>query len=391
MDDTFDHEDPNNRPEEIPMDDLDNYDEDNDEYFDVYDLEMMETIFSGGNDQNILADDIDINYNDQELQRRELVLQRKVETVKSAILDVTRKQWNARLDSSNTRDLLNNISIKGDRESVWYKGKIVYKRVGGKYELSTDKRSMRYILEFRQQLKNLDHDFNEWISSDRQKIDQLITTNTIWKNGLTNFPVEIATRLTLKGTSDNALNLNPENVESPETVVNEVENTIFDIKKERDKTSDPDTRKYYTRLIDYLENNVDILRLRQGLTIKYNNLDETDYGRLRRFKHFLRRNFGIIAFTNTVVGGLAGLVITIVSFVRSSTQSAAKGASNASKKTWDFVKKVGAVLARILTVLATVLSWSASALLWLSISEFMVFVNSTCWNHLQYFKRFKYI
>ena len=47
MDGTFDHEDPNNRPEEIPMDDLNYYqdDEDDDGYFD--DLDMMETTFSG--------------------------------------------------------------------------------------------------------------------------------------------------------------------------------------------------------------------------------------------------------------------------------------------------------------------------------------------------------
>ena len=82
-------------------------------------------------------------------------------------------------------------------------------------------------------------------------------------------------------------------------------------------------------------------------------LVKTDYVCLRRLKDFLRRNFGAIAFTTTVVGGLAGLVITIVSFVRSSAQPAAKGASNASKKTWDFVKKVGAILAPILTALAT--------------------------------------
>ena len=61
---------------------------------------MMETTFSGGdNEQNNSADDIDINYDDEELQRRELVWQRKIKVVKSAILDVTGKQWNARLDS----------------------------------------------------------------------------------------------------------------------------------------------------------------------------------------------------------------------------------------------------------------------------------------------------
>ena len=51
MDRVFDHEDPNNRLEEIPMDDLGSYDEDNDdddEYFDAYDLDMMETTFSSG-------------------------------------------------------------------------------------------------------------------------------------------------------------------------------------------------------------------------------------------------------------------------------------------------------------------------------------------------------
>ena len=211
-----------------------------------------------------------------------MVWQKIVEIVKSAISDVTGKQWNARLDSSNTRDFLNNIEIRGDRESVWYKGKIVYKKVGGKYEMSSDRRSIRYILEFRR-LRNIDEDFTEGISSDRQKIEQLITTNTILKNNLIDIPVEIETRPMIKGIIDNALNFNPQNAESPETVVNEVENAIYDIKKERDRTSDPDIRKYYTRLTDYLENNVDILSIRRGLSTKYNNLDETDYGRVRRF------------------------------------------------------------------------------------------------------------
>ena len=92
-------------------------------------------------------------------------------------------------------------------------------------------------------------------------------------------------------------------------------------------------------------------------------------------------------FTTTVVGGLAGLVITIVSFVRSCTQSAAKGAS---KKTWDFVKKVGAILTPILTALATILSWSASALLWLSQNLWFLFIvrAGIVYNVL---KRYKYI
>ena len=114
-------------------------------------------------------------------------------------------------------------------------------------------------------------------------------------------------------------------------------------------------------------------------------MDETDYGHSRRFKDFLKRNLGVIAFTTTVVGGLAGLVITIVSFVRSSTQSAAKGASNTSKKTWDFVKKVGAILAPILTALAMVLSWSASALLRLFQNLWFLFI-VLIWNRLQCFK-----
>ena len=77
----------------------------------------------------------------------------------------------------------------------------------------------------------------------------------------------------IKGIIDNFLNLDPENVESPETVINENENAIYDIKSERNKTDDPEIRKYYLRLLDYLENCVDILRTRQGLTERYNNLD----------------------------------------------------------------------------------------------------------------------
>ena len=117
-----------------------------------------------------------------------------------------------------------------------------------------------------------------------------------------------------------------------------------------------------------------MLRIRRGLSTKYNNLDETDYWRLRRLKDFLKRNFGVIAFTTTVVGGLAGLVITIVSFVRSSVGSAASSGSNAGKKTWDFAKKVGAILALILTALATVLSWSALVLAWLASNLWFLFI-----------------
>ena len=141
---------------------------------------------------------------------------------------------------------------------------------------------IEYIQEFRQQLTDINIDFVEGNSSDQQKIEQLVTINTILKNNLTGISVEIETKPTIKGIIDNALNFDPKEVESPETGVNEVENAIYDIKSEQNKTDDPEIRKYFSRLIDYLENNVDILRIRRGLSTKYNNLDETDYGRLRR-------------------------------------------------------------------------------------------------------------
>ena len=123
MDRVFDHEDSNNRPEEIPMDDLNNLPDD--EFYDAH----GETSFisgGGGENENILADDTNINCDSWELKRKELLWQTKVEIVRSAILDVTGKHWDARLDSSNTRDFLNNIEVKGNKESIWYKGKIVY-------------------------------------------------------------------------------------------------------------------------------------------------------------------------------------------------------------------------------------------------------------------------
>ena len=134
---------------------------------------------------------------------------------------------------------------------------------------------------------------------------------------MVNIPVEIGIKPGIKGIIDNVLNFDPTKSESSETTVNELENTLYDIRSELKKTDPENTeiRRYYLRLIDYLENNVNILRIKSGLLTKYNNLDETDYGRLRRLKDFLKRNFGIVAFVTTVVGGLAALVITIVSFV----------------------------------------------------------------------------
>ena len=118
MDRVFEHEDPNNRPEEIPMDDVGSYDEDNDddddEYFDAHDLDMMETTFPSGGTEMFDKEGRPITplANSSEYQRiqRDRVLRKKVNIVKSAILDVTGKHWDARLDSLNTRDFL--ITLK---------------------------------------------------------------------------------------------------------------------------------------------------------------------------------------------------------------------------------------------------------------------------------------
>ena len=106
MDGVFDHDDPNNRPEEIPMDDLGN----DDEYFDTYDHPYEETTFtSGGGEIPIeMVDDkgrpIENLANNPEYQRlqRERKLLKKANTLKSAILDVQRVNWNADIGSLNT-------------------------------------------------------------------------------------------------------------------------------------------------------------------------------------------------------------------------------------------------------------------------------------------------
>ena len=80
MDGVFDHEDPNNRPEEIPLDgfdydDDDNYNgSDNDEYFDAYDNPYRETSFISGGEVTIdMVDDegrpIETLANSSEYQR----------------------------------------------------------------------------------------------------------------------------------------------------------------------------------------------------------------------------------------------------------------------------------------------------------------------------------
>ena len=269
------------------------------------------------------------------------------------------------LRTTGPRDFLDDIEIKENR-SIFYKDKIVYKKVKGKYVISRDSRSVEYIREFRQQIQDVNTDSLEKISSDKQKVEQLVTVNTVNQSFLENIPVEISERPVIKGIIDNALNLDVGKPVSPETI-KELENSTKDIRDElrRADSEDIETRKYHRKPIDYMENMVDISLLRDGLNTRYNNL-ETDYRRLRRLKDFLKRNFGIVAFITTVVGGTAGLVITIISFVRSSVSTASRSASNAGKGIWDFSKKVGAILAPILTALATLLSWTVSFLAWMA-------------------------
>ena len=102
MDGVFDHEDPNNRLEEIPLDymDDDEYDDD-DEYFDAH---GKTSFMTGGEmvNENILEYDTDENFDSWELRRKKLLWDTKIEIVRSAISDVTGKHWDAKVDSLNT-------------------------------------------------------------------------------------------------------------------------------------------------------------------------------------------------------------------------------------------------------------------------------------------------
>ena len=199
MDGVFDHEDPNNRPEEIPLDDLGgNNDDDDDEYFDSHDNLYGETSFTTGGEIPIeMVDDkgrrIKSLSDNSEYQRlkREHDLENKAKMLKFAILDITKTNWNASIDSLNSRDFLDNIEIKKNG-SIWYKGKIVYKKVGEKCVVSRDKRSVKYTLEFRQQLQDINTDSLEKFSSNNQKIEQLNTVNAF--NSLSDIPVEISVK-----------------------------------------------------------------------------------------------------------------------------------------------------------------------------------------------------
>ena len=94
-------------------------------------------------------------------------------------------------------------------------------------------------------------------------------------------------------------------------------------------------QKYYTNLIDYVEN---ILRIGHGSLTKYNNLDETDYIRLRKIKHFVRRNLGVTGITATISNGLVGL---LPSFPLLEVEHSLPAML---EKTFDIAKKIGAIL-----------------------------------------------
>ena len=222
--DGFDHEDPNNRPEEIPLNDLNLLDDDENldddyEYFDAH----GETSFISGGTEIIDEEERPVTSLAENLEyqriKRDRDLQKKVNFLRSAILDVKRENWNARIDSLNNRDFLDEIEIKSDRESIWWKGKIIFKKRAGKYVLPDDKRSMKYIKEFWQQRIDINTDFEEGIESNEQSIEQLVNVNTRYKNDylLVNIPIEIEAKPRIKGIIDNALSFNPIEAEYPET------------------------------------------------------------------------------------------------------------------------------------------------------------------------------
>ena len=124
----------------------------------------METTFDKSSGNNLADSNLsNLNYNNTKQQQRELAWQEKIKILRFGISDNTGNDWNPRLDSSNTRDFIN-VEIRNSRESVFYQKVLVYKHVRGKYVRSTN------------------------VEANKERINQLVTANTVWKNELANIP-----------------------------------------------------------------------------------------------------------------------------------------------------------------------------------------------------------
>ena len=111
-----------------------------------------------------------------------------------------------------------------------------------------------------------------------------------------------------------------------------------------------------------LENNIRP-ESEDGIQILNQEVDQSDLGRLERFKKWSKESLlGLSAITITV----AGILTTIIIGARNKLRQGAKAVGQLGKTLINIGKNFGALISSLLTLVGSILSWGAKGILFLS-------------------------
>ena len=122
----------------------------------------------------------------------------------------------------------------------------------------------------------------------------------------------------------------------------------------------------------------------EGIQILNENAEESDLGRLERFKEWAKEN---LLGLSAVAISLAGIITIIIIGARNALKSGAKALGNFAKSVANIGKNFGALISSLLNLIGSILAFGAKGILFLSKNLWMLVVAITLFLYNEYKQR----
>ena len=122
----------------------------------------------------------------------------------------------------------------------------------------------------------------------------------------------------------------------------------------------------------------------EGIQILNENSEESDLGRLERFKKCAKEN---LLGLSAVVIEVAGIITTIVMSARNALKQGGKAVGNLGKVIANIGKNFGAVISSVLNLIVQILSWGAKGVAFLAKNLWILAIAITYFLYKEYKNR----
>ena len=125
---------------------------------------------------------------------------------------------------------------------------------------------------------------------------------------------------------------------------------------------------------------------REGIQILNEEVDNSDLGRLERFKRWAKEN---LLGLSAVAISIAGILTTIIIGARKTLKSGAKAVGNLGESLANIGKNFGDVISSLLNLIGSILAWSAKGITFLAKNLWILTLAITYFLYNEYKERRK--